>query len=209
MKILNGLTVNDNLTVSGTLTVNGNASLPTPAAPSNLVLTEVNDYVNVQFDQSASPSIDEYEIWRSETSSTSGFALIGIIKSDDAQPTMILVDDTYTKQGALYYRIYAVKNGARSAALTGSITTTGIVADVTNLQITEDVDKFIIQYTVPDDRRLAYVEIKVDAQLNSIDLAEINATTIYQGKDGIYIYKIPDADKDKYHQFWVYTVTRT
>jgi hypothetical protein len=51
--------------------------------------------------------------------------------------------------------------------------------------------------------------VKVDSQEVESNLSESNAIICYQGLDENFIYKIPIADIDKYHQFWIYTITRT
>jgi hypothetical protein len=213
-----------------TLSSNSNSELPTvkavkayvdsiaanpsgtpPDPPTGLVLTEVSDTIQVQFNQSISSGVDQYEIWRSQGDPNSGYALIGIIDKSMLAGTdpQTFIDDLYDRMTTLYYKVYAVRGGIRSGALSGNITPTYAVAQISNLQIIEDLDRFIIQYTLPDDRRIAYVNIKKDANADSGLLAEGNAVSVYQGKSELFVYKIPAADMDKYHQFWVTTVARS
>ena len=192
------------LYAAGGLTINN-----APSAPTTLVLTEVNDSVTIDFAQSSSSDIDEYQVW-SSVGTNDNFGLIGIIPKEDITTSMSITDETYTKTGVtVYYRVYALKNGIRSTALTGSKAITWTVADVSGLTVDEFTDWYAVQYRKPVHRMLDYIEIKMDKQSNDLNLDEVNGTSIYQGNAEMYIYKILLADEALYHQFWVYSVTRT
>ncbi len=180
-----------------------------PAAPTSIVLTETTGTVEVQFDRSTSTDEDRYEVWRSITGASTGFALIGIVKTDSISSTMVLVDSVYGINDPLYYRIYAVRRGVYSTALTGNTTPTGSVADVSSLSVSVDLNSFILEWRNPSDHRLNYIEIKVHAHVSSGSLSEGSASVCYQGLDENFTYVIPAADREKYHKFWVYTITRT
>ena len=190
-------------------TIAGEVSQSTPDAPTGIDLTDVDSYVTVEFSQSATSGINEYEIWRAQVSETSSYSLVGLIKEDSIAPTMSFIDNSYTISGSLFYRIYSLKAGKRSAALTGQISASGEVGDVTDLEIVQMTHNYFIQYNIPNDRRFSNVTIKKDANADSASLSEGAAVEIYSGRNGTYMYNIPDGDLAKYHQFWVYTTTNT
>jgi len=178
-----------------------------PAAPTTLVLTEVTSTIDVQF--VADINNDAYEIWSSQTSSSAGFKKVADIKKDDITATLNITDDTYTRKSQIWYKIYAIKNGIYSIALTGNITPINDVADVTNILMDEFTEAYVMTWDNPIDRRLDYIEVKVDAQLIEANLAEGSSSSVYQGLASNFTYKILNADIDKYHQFWIYTITKT
>ena len=90
-----------------------------------------------------------------------------------------------------------------------AITPVNDVGDVSGLTITSFGSNFFLRWRSPIDRRLDYIEIKVDSNVSSGSLSEGSAVTCFQGNDENYIYNIPDPDVDKFHQFWVYSITRT
>ena len=184
------------------------AVIAAPAPPTDMLLSQVGDHINVQFSASETSGDLSYEIWSSVGNETS-FGLIGLIPPEDVTATMVVVDSTYDRKATIYYRVYALVNGCRSTALTGSLTATNDVAEVSNLTIDDFVEFYAVQFTRPVDRRLSHIEIKVDAQADAGDLLESNAVLVYSGLTESYIYKVKEADKDKYHQFWVYTITRS
>jgi len=190
-------------------TFQGDVSSSKPSKPSDLVLTEVADYVTVEFSASSTPGVDQYEIWRAQASETASYSLIGLVKEDSVTPAMAFIDNSYTISGSLYYNIYALKGGQRSNAISESIALTASVADVTNFEIVQFPQHYFVQYEIPNDRRFSNVIITKDANTDSSSLDESSAVTIYSGRNGSYMYAIPDADLDKYHGFWVYTVTNT
>jgi hypothetical protein len=203
------LTLGGDLT--GNVTINGNATLnatiPKPAAATNLVLSEASGVVTVQFNQSVTSGVDTYEVWRSTTSTSTGFSKIAEVKTDDIIATMTVPDNKYAKKGLVYYTVYAVKRGIRSNALNGGITTTGNAPNVTNLVVNETVEGFIITYDIPNDSRVSGVTIKVHAHDNAGSISESSSVQCYTGLSSYFFYKIPDLDLDKFHQFWIYTNT--
>ncbi|MGD9697602.1 hypothetical protein [Acinetobacter sp.] len=208
----------------GTLAGNSDSAVPTekavktyvdtvagsegpPAAPTNLVLSQISDSIQVQFDASATTSIDEYEVWAS-VGDQSSYGLVGVIPKDDMLTTMAILDDTFERVTTIYYRVYAIKSGNRSSALSGSITATGMVTDVSGLKVDNFLNFYFIQYSKPQDRRLDHIEIKMHKNAVQGSLSEASATLIYSGLADSYLYKIPEVDEGLYHQFWVYTITR-
>ena len=117
--------------------------------------------------------------------------------------------DVVDRNGTVNYKVCAVNHEVRSDALTGSISITGNVADPTGLKVDADIDSFVIQYKLPQDNRLSHVEIWTDKHVSSGSLSEANAKLVYSGNAESFIYRIPEADYDLYHQFWVKSITRT
>jgi hypothetical protein len=180
-----------------------------PLAPTGLVLTETGNNVEVKFNQSTTSDVDDYEIWRSESvDGVLGYELISLIKTDEILATMSVIDNLYSKKGAIYYKIYAVKRGKRSLPLSGTITTTSNALNVANLAINETLDGFLITYDIADDSKISNIEIKVHTHNNFASLSEGSAVTCYTGINDTYYYRIPESDLDKFHQFWVYTNTK-
>ena len=136
-------------------------------------------------------------------------AAAGLFTLNVISPVFLFPSISYTITGSLYYSVYAMKGGQRSTALSDNITTTASLSDVTNLEIVAMTHHYFIQYDVPNDRRFSNVVIKKDANAVEASLSEAAAVEIYSGRNGVYMYEIPTADLEKYHQFWVYTIANT
>ncbi len=207
------LYVNGNTNINGDLTVNGTISLVAPNAPTSLNLTEIDDYIEITFDRSTSTDEDSYEIWRCESAqdpSLESYSLIAIINQDNIDSIMTILDNGYLYiDSPVYYKIYTVRRGYRSTALEGNITPSNDVAEVTNMTVDVMNEAYSIIYDLPDDRRLANIQIKMHAHADSGSLSEGSASLVYEGLDSNYLYIIQESDLTKYHQFWIYTITRT
>lgn len=182
-----------------------------PDAPTNLQLTEVDDKVEVEFDLSDSPDIDYYEIWSSVGGETD-YALIATISKDEIDPedeSVSIIDETYDTVTTIYYKVFAIYQGNYSASLDGNIVLAYSVPDPTSLTVKAETTSFTINYVRSTNRLLESVLITKDAQTNSGDLDEGNATEIYEGLASGYTYEIPVDDYTKWHQFWISSVTRT
>jgi len=185
-------------------------TLDTPSTPGTITLTEVGATIRIEF--VGDDTNDSYEIWASQTSSSTGFNLINIVKNDDLVGTPIaltLYDNTYTRQSQIWYKVYARRYGVYSIAATANITPTNDVADVSGLITDEYYDNVVLHWVNPEDRRLDSVEVWVDAQAVELDLDITNATKCYDGKDENFQYKMLTADLTKFHEFWVITTTKT
>lgn len=183
--------------------------LGAPSAPTNSSLTEVADTVEVEFDKvTASEKVDWYEVW-SSVGGTTDYNLIGIVHEADAGTPTKVVDATYAKKATIYYKIYSVRYGIRSSALSDNIALSNDASDVTGLATVAQLDTFILDYVLPTERKFSYVQIKRHAHAVQGSLSEGSATQVYAGIANHYVYTIPDADLTKWHQFWVYTVTAT
>lgn len=201
-----------NLITNGFLSgsaIYGDISQSVPNAPTSVTLTDNTDTFSVSFSASATLGINEYEVWRAEGGAHNAYSLVGLVKEDSITDPMTIIDNSFTISGSLDYRVYALKAGKRSTAATAAASSSGQVADVTNLEVVNMTEHYYIQYDVPNDRRFASVTIKKDAELVEGDLDEAAATEIYSGRANSYMYAIPEADLEKYHQFWVYVVTNT
>ena len=70
----------------------------------------------------------------------------GKIPPDDFASTMSIIDSAFTVTGTQAYRVYAIKSGKMSSALTGSISYTVSSAEPTNLSVVPMNNAFYIQY---------------------------------------------------------------
>lgn len=180
-----------------------------PVPPTDLILVESGDKVEVCF----TPPIDKtiinsYEVWSSVGGETD-YGLIASIDPDVIGETVTVLDDTYMKKDTIYYKVFALSNGVKSPPLEGNITVSGNAADPSNLSIIPQPSSFIIQYNIPDDRRISHIEIYKDANEISGSLSESNSSLIYSGNSNTYTYKIPLSDYEKFHKFWVKSITRS
>jgi hypothetical protein len=174
-----------------------------------MVLTEVSDTVEVDFDKvAAAEEVDWYEVW-SSVGGVTDYGLIGIVLEADAGTPTTVVDVTFNRKTTIYYKVYAVRRGVYSAALSGNVALTNDASDASSLLTVTQWDTFILTYVLPTERKFASVTIKKDAQVLAGSLSEGAAVQVYSGIDNHYVYSIPDADLTKWHQFWIYTVTRT
>lgn len=181
-----------------------------PAPPTNLSLTENGDKVDISFDKSVDSDVDAYELWTSIDGQVS-FKIIGSWPTDLIPGTSNITfeDGTYSVKTTVYYRVYAIRNGNFSSALTGNIALSDDVQDVDGLTVTTiPPGAFYIAWKNPDDSRLDYVEIKVHADAVEGNLSEGSATVAWRGTEESYLYQIAAGDEAKYHKFWVYTITR-
>lgn len=180
-----------------------------PSAPTGLSLTEYSDYVDITFDITAAKvKADTYEVWSSVGDQTS-WEIIKRVNSDElgAATSVTVFDTTYTAKATVYYKVYAIRNGAKSTALTGNIALTQNALDVTNMEVVATSEAFYISFDVPNDARIVDIYIKKHA--HSSTPVEGSAIEIYRGQGNSYVYIIPSGDKDLLHQFWVYVTTAT
>lgn len=177
-----------------------------PLAPTNLVLTTTGGFVNVSWHHVASNGLlDKYEVW-SSVEATEGYTLIGVVPGSEITETCSFTDAAVGTSEPIYYRIYAVKNGAYSTALEGSVSITGTVGDVQNFVVTAHYDFYELNFKLPDDYRLDRIEIRVAKSGAPTGMSEAGATLVYTGLTEHYLYSVPDADLNLYHQFFVKTI---
>ena len=194
----------------GLFTVSGMEIVPSLMAPTNLVLTEATDTVEVEFDVSADDNANKYEIW-SSIGDESEYALIAEIKAEDiTKPSTIkIIDRFYDRKTTIYYKVFACYNDNRSDVLSGNKTLTYSVSDPSTLECANSVEGLALTWTPPTSRLLDYIEVKKDANTVKENLSEGSAVTVYQGKGNSYTYPVPSADWNKWHQFWVSSITKT
>lgn len=204
------VSMNGNLTIDGTIIgdqwLTAAPSAPTSGVPA--LLTENGGQVEVRFNQSSTSNISRYEVWQA-VGADSGYALIAMINPGEFASPMTVIDTTYTRKTTIYYRVYAVKNGRYSAPLTGNIVLADDVDEATNMNVVAIGDNYYIGWDKPDDRRLDHIEVKCHAHVTELSLSEGSASLIYSGNRDSFFYEVPGADVAKYHQFWVYAITRT
>jgi hypothetical protein len=179
----------------------------TPSPPTNLSLTQEDGTVVVQF-TSASGDINRYEVW-SSVGDENNYNLIGALNEDNFTASIQITDDTFNKNDTIYYSIYSLNHGKYSDSLTGNITVTGDVANVTDMRVMEALHGYHLEWTLPNDNRLQQVNVKVDSSTTLAGLSEANSTTFHSGLTEHTFYEVPEADANKYHQFWIDSVTRT
>ena len=202
-----------NVQITGSLGVNGEISASGLSldvmSPMSLSLVEYTTYVDIFFTASATPNINNYEIWRAETTASNPFGLIGLIKQDSiVADSNNIADATYTISGSVFYKIFAVKNGIYSSPLSGSIDTVYGCTEASALRVFADTNRYYLSYTIPDDPRFDSVQIKVDNNAVFGSLDEATAVLCYNGGNSHYIYEVSASDLNNFHQFWVYTITR-
>jgi hypothetical protein len=186
-------------------------ALGAPEAVSAVTATEAVDSADVTVGftlPTNRDNVSKYEIWRAYGAGT--FELVGLLEDeeiDGAATEAEFVDGDLEKMGLINYKVYAVNNGIRSEAVAGSVTTANEVTDPANLQVVATSDYYDIRFDLPKDERLEEVVVKVDKNADELALDEANATEIYRGTSDNLTYVIPEADMDKFHQFYVNAVT--
>ncbi len=179
-----------------------------PDPPTNLILTENGDVVEIQFDVSPDPFVTRYEIW-SSVGIPDEYSLIGTIKPEDiVGGQAFFVDDSYEAISTVWYRVYAIYQDNYSTPLSGSIVLTFSVPDPTDLKVTPHSNAISLNWVNDESRLLDYIEVKKDAQTVQGNLNEGSAVLVYRGKASGFTYQVPDLDLGKWHQFWISSFTK-
>ena len=196
-----------NAVITGTLDVQ--SQIIAPNAPTNLNLSVVGETINVTFTASTTSNIDSYLVYSSVDGSDYG--LISIIPPDDFGATMSIIDSAFTVTGTQAYRVYAVKAGKLSSALSGNISYTVSSAEPTNLSVVALNNAFYIQYDPPssNSRFVTAYKIFKHEHANQGSLDRTQATEIYSGMNKTYMYQISGSNNTNFHQFWVETTIAT
>lgn len=192
------------IAAGGTVKFDSNNTYQTTAAPSAVSITSstiISETVEIVFGQSSTSGVSRYEIW--SDGGGSDFSLIGKINAQDAASSMSFVDTTFADTGTINYRVYAVRYGIYSTAATTSVSFSQPSLDVTNFSAIADLNNFYLQYEKPDTRFLDHIEIYVDVDASSSNLARSSASLIYSGDNSSYMYTISASDRNNFHQFWV------
>jgi len=180
-----------------------------PDAPTNLTLLENDDKVQIQFKPPTEDlSINIYEIW-SSVGNTTSYGLIAQVKPEDIENNLAsIIDKSYIRKTNIYYKIYAITNGVRSSPLEGNITLVNNAHEAFYVSVVPYLESFMVQYTIPNDRRIDHVEVYKQALTSSTGFEETSSDLIYTGTADSYTYKIPHTDIDKFHKFWIKTITK-
>lgn len=192
------------IAAGGTVKFDSSNNYQTTAAPNAVSITSstiISETVEIVFGQSSTSGVSRYEIW--SDGGGSDFSLIGKINAQDAASSMSFVDTTFVDTGTINYRVYAVRYGIYSTAATTSVSFSQPSLDVTSFSAIADLNNFYLQYEKPDTRFLDHIEIYVDVDASSSNLARSGASLIYSGDNSSYMYTISASDRNNFHQFWV------
>lgn len=175
-----------------------------PAAPTNLVTSIVNDTINVTFTASATADIDNYLIFSSVAGGDYG--LISIIPPADFASTMSIIDNSFDVPGTQAYRVYAVKNGVYSAALTGTRSFSAGTVEVTTMSVVNLNKAYYVQWNPPSSnaRFVTAYNVYKHQHATQGSLAEGSASLVYSGLNTSFMYTV-SGNSDDFHQFWITT----
>jgi len=191
----------------GTATFASRLVVPAPAAPTLMTFGDGGDVITLGWTASTSDGVDAYEVYAS-IGDALNYKHVGTVQ-DDLSGLISFTHTGYDRYTTIYYKVFATRLGVHSAALSGSYAQTVDVADVQNVVLSADTESYYVSYDIPDDNRLSHIEIKMDKHAVSGSLLEGNAVTVYTGLDNQFVYRIPAADLDLYHKFWIYAIART
>lgn len=175
-----------------------------PNAPTNLSLTVVGDTINVTFTASTTTNIDYYLIFGSVAGGDYG--LVSVIPPADFANTMSTIDNSFDTPGTQAYRIYTVKGGKYSSALTGNISFSAGTVEVTSMTVTALNNAFLIQWNPPSSKSRFVTAYNVYKHQHATQgsLAEGSASLVYSGLDTRFMYTVSGNSTD-FHQFWITT----
>jgi len=175
-----------------------------PAAPTNLVTSIVNDTINVTFTASATADIDNYLIFSSVAGGDYG--LISIIPPADFASTMSIIDNSFDVPGTQAYRVYAVKNGVYSAALTGTRSFAVSGVEITTMSVVNLNKAYYVQWNPPSSkgRFVTAYNVYKHQHATQSSLAEGSASLVYSGLNTNFMYTVSGNSSD-FHQFWITT----
>ena len=200
------LNQNDGGTITASWSDLQGTTVTAPNAPTNLSLSIVNNTINVTFDASSTSGIDQYLVFGSANGGN--YSLISVIAPDDMSATMSVIDDSFDDSGAQAYRVYAMKTGVMSSALSGSVTyTVTTPVEPTNMSVVNLNTAFYIQWDPPSSnaRFVTAYNVYKHEHASQGSLSRSSATLIYSGMNTSYMYEISGNNNLNYHQFWVET----
>ena len=203
-----GATIIDNLYMTdGVLTSHGTRVLTAadlgiakPAKPINLILSVVNDTINVTFEQ-AQETNDEYLIFSAVNENS--FGLISIFSKEDFEKNMSVIDDSFTQSGKIHYKVYAVKHGIYSDPLTASIDYGIPTNDVANIYSVSLNTAHFVQWDQPsiNSRFINSYKLYGESHTNADSLNKSNSVLLYDGLNTSFMHAV-SKDND-FTQFWV------
>lgn len=200
------LNQNDGGTITASWTDLQGTTVSAPNAPTNLSLSIVNNTINVTFNASSTSGIDQYLVFGSANGGD--YSLISVIEPASMGSTMSVIDDSFDDSGAQAYRVYAMKTGVMSSALSGSITyTVSTPVEPTNMSVVNLNTAFYIQWDPPSSnaRFVTAYNVYKHEHATQGSLSRSSATLIYSGMNTSYMYEISGNNNLNYHQFWVET----
>ena len=195
-----------NAIFAGNVDIGANKYTLTVNAPTNLTTTIVGETINVTFTASSTSNIDYYLVFSSVAGGDYG--LISVIPPDDFSATMSVIDDSFDRPGTQAYRIYAVKNGVYSSALTGSRSYTISTTEPTNMSVIAMNNVYYVQWDPPstNPRFVANYNVYKHEHAAESSLSFSSASLVYSGTRTSYMYAISGANNNNFHKFWV-TIT--
>ena len=191
------ITASSNISASGTITANYfTGTLTAPTAPTSLALSIVDDTINVTFSASVTTEISHYEIHASDNGGTYG--LISTITPDDFSSSMSIIDDTFILSGTQAYRVFAIKNGVFSSALTDSISFSAGTLNVANMAVVPTLNTFQIKWDPPSlgSRFVTAYNVTKHEHAVQASLSEASATQIYSGLNTSFDYPVNGIDNN-------------
>ena len=200
------LNQNDGGTITASWTDLQGTTISAPNAPTNLSLSIVNNTVNVTFNASSTSGIDQYLVFGSANGGD--YSLISVIEPASMGSTMSVIDDSFDDSGTQAYRVYAMKTGVMSSALSGSVTyTVSTPVEPTNMSVVNLNTAFYIQWDPPSSnaRFVTAYNVYKHEHATQGSLSRSSATLIYSGMNTSYMYEISGNNNLNYHQFWVET----
>ena len=200
------LNQNDGGTITASWSDLQGTTVSAPNAPTNLSLSIVNNTINVTFDASSTSGIDQYLVFGSANGGD--YSLISVIEPASMGSTMSVIDDSFDDSGTQAYRVYAMKTGVMSSALSGSVTyTVSTPVEPTNMSVVNLNTAFYIQWDPPSSnaRFVTAYNVYKHEHASQGSLSRSSATLIYSGMNTSYMYEISGNNNLNYHQFWVET----
>tara|TARA_R110002074_G_scaffold252225_1_gene423896 strand:- start:1042 stop:1620 length:579 start_codon:yes stop_codon:yes gene_type:complete len=175
-----------------------------PAAPTNLVTSIVNDTINVTFTASATANISNYLIFSSVAGGDYG--LISVIPPADFASTMSIIDNSFDVPGTQAYRVYAVKNGVYSSPLAGTRSFAVSGVEITTMSVVNLNKAYYVQWNPPSSkgRFVTAYNVYKHQHAAQASLAEGSASLVYSGLNTNFMYTVSGNSSD-FHQFWVTT----
>jgi len=175
-----------------------------PAAPTNLVTSSVNDTINVTFTASATANIDSYLIFSSVAGGDYG--LISVIPPADFASTMSIIDNSFDVPGTQAYRVYAVKNGVYSSPLAGTRSFSVSGVEITTMSVVNLNKAYYVQWNPPSSngRFVTAYNVYKHQHASQASLAEGSASLVYSGLNTNFMYTVSGNSSD-FHQFWITT----
>ena len=177
-----------------------NLGIAKPAKPINLILSVVNDTINVTFEQAEE---DNHEYLVFSAVGDSSFGLISVFSPEDFEKNMSVIDDSFTQSGKIHYRVYAVKNGIYSDPLTAAIDYTTPTNDVANIYTVSLNTAHFIQWDQPsiNSRFINSYKLYGESHADQDSLSKSNATLLYDGLNTSFMHAV--SKDNNFTQFWV------